>query len=62
MITKCDLHMNAFPNDRFIMARDLIGVMHYPLLVLVSFAAAQAGVMQCSPPSCVDVYLKPCPH
>ena len=26
MIMKCDLQMNAFFNDRFIMARDLIGV------------------------------------
>ena len=46
--------MNAFSNDRFIIARDLIGS-HYPLLVLahsllvlVSFAAARAGVTQCS--------------
>ena len=68
MIMKCDLHMNAFSNNRFIITRHLIGS-HYPLLVLahsllglVSFAAAQAGVTQCSPPSRVDVYLKPCPH
>ena len=26
MIMKCDLHMNVFSNDRFIRARDLIGV------------------------------------
>ena len=37
-------------------------VLAHSLLVLVSFAAARARVTQCSPPSRVDVYLKPCPH
>ena len=37
-------------------------VLAHSLLVLVSIAAARARVTQCSPPSCVDVYLKPCPH
>ena len=37
-------------------------VLAHSFLVFVSFAAALAGVTQCSPPSRVDVYLKPCPH
>ena len=36
MIMTCDLHMNAFSNDRFIMASDLIGVM-------ISFSSFSLG-------------------
>ena len=51
MIMKCDLHMSAFSNGRLTIARDLIGVM-------ISFSLLRSR----SPPSRVDVYLKPCPH
>ena len=50
MIMKCHLDMNAFSNDRLIIARDLIGV---------SFAAVPAGVTQCSRPQAWTFILRP---
>ena len=65
MIMKCDLHVNAFSNDRFIMARALDRI-HYPLLVLahsllvlVSFAAARAGARNALRPLAWTFILSP---
>ena len=58
MVMKRDLHMSAFSNGRLTIARDLIGVMISFSSLSLSFSLLRSR----SPPSRVDVYLKPCPH